>query len=551
MLKHISISNYILIEKLELDFGEGFSVITGETGAGKSILVGALSLILGKRADTDVLRDKGQKCIIEGIFNIDGLGLKAYFEENDLDFEADTVLRREINKHGRSRAFINDSPVNLPLLKVLGERLVDIHSHHQTLLLNESDFQMGVLDNYAGNIKLLEEYQHALKEYKRLKSTLEELLHKELGMRDEEEYLRFQYNEIKAASLQDEELEKLEQEIEILSNAEEIKASLYKANGIVSLGENSVLDRLRDALGSLGRIAGYHADIESFRKRLESVLIELKDMSEGLERLESTVQYNPQQLESLTERLDSINALLQKHRVKDVGELLLVQQELEKKLEGISSLDEDIAKLKEQVHAAEQETEKLALALNSTRKDAIPSVEKEITSSLSQLGMNEGVLKIELDLLESFTSSGKNQLTFTFSANKGSKPAAISRIASGGELSRLMLAIKSMITAKSLLPTIILDEIDMGVSGDIAAKVGNMLEGMSLNLQLIAITHLPQIAAKAGSHYKVYKNSTGNRTVSEVKCLTEGERIKEIAGMLSDESISSAAKQAAKELLGI
>jgi len=418
-------------------------------------------------------------------------------------------------------------------------------------LLNESDFQMGVLDNYAGNNKLLEEYQSALKEYKRLKSTLEELLHKELGMRDEEEYIRFQYNEIKAASLQDEELEKLEQEIEILSNAEEIKASLYKANGIVSLGENSVLDRLRDALGSLGRIAGYHADIESFRKRLESVLIELKDMSEGLERLESTVQYNPQQLESLTERLDSINALLQKHRVKDVGELLLVQQELEKKLEGISSLDEDIAKLKEQVHAAEQETEKLALALNSTRKDAIPSVEKEITSSLSQLGMNEGVLKIDLDLLESFTSSGKNQLTFTFSANKGSKPAAISRIASGGELSRLMLAIKSMITAKSLLPTIILDEIDMGVSGDIAAKVGNMLEGMSLNLQLIAITHLPQIAAKAGSHYKVYKNSTGNRTVSEVKCLTEGERIKEIAGMLSDESISSAAKQAAKELLGI
>jgi len=550
MLKHISISNYILIEELELDFSEGFSVITGETGAGKSILVGALSLILGKRADTDVLLDKERKCIIEGIFDMNGLGLEAYFEEQDLDFEQDTVLRREINKHGRSRAFINDSPVNLPLLKTLGERLVDIHSQHQTLLLNESGFQMGVLDNYAGSTGLLDEYRASYLEYKRLRSELEDLLQKEEGMRADEEYLRFQYDEIEAASLRSAEVEDLESEIKLLSNAEEIKAILYSLTRTLSYDDNNVLDRLRAAMTELGRISDYRDDIDSYRERLDSAIIEMKDIAEGLERLEESVQYDPKRLEEMTDRFDRIQSLLQKHKVTDIPALQQVQKEVGEKLDGIRSLDEDIDRLRKQTRITEQETEKLADHLSEKRAKAIPDAEKEITESLAKLGMSEGLLKINQEAMDAFTLSGKDRVAFTFTANRGSSPAAISKIASGGELSRLMLAIKSMITAKSLLPTIILDEIDMGVSGDIAAKVGTMLEEMSANLQLIAITHLPQISARAGTHFKVYKKASGNRTVTEVKCLTDGERIEEIAAMLSDESVSTAAKQTAKELLG-
>jgi len=550
MLKHISISNYILIEELELDFSEGFSVITGETGAGKSILVGALSLILGKRADTDVLLDKERKCIIEGIFDMNGLGLEAYFEENDLDFEQDTVLRREINMHGRSRAFINDSPVNLPLLKTMGERLVDIHSQHQTLLLNESGFQMGVLDNYAGSTGLLEKYRTSYLKFRQLRSDLENLLQKEEGMRADEEYLRFQYDEIEAASLRSAELEDLESEIKLLSNAEEIKAILYSLTRTLSYDDNNVLDRLRAAMTELGRISDYRDDIDSYRERLDSAIIEMKDIAEGLERLEESVQYDPKRLEEMTDRFDRIQSLLQKHKVTDIPALQQVQKEVGEKLDGIRSLDEDIDRLRKQTRITEQETEKLADHLSEKRAKAIPDAEKEITESLAKLGMSEGLLKINQEAMDAFTLSGKDRVAFTFTANRGSSPAAISKIASGGELSRLMLAIKSMITAKSLLPTIILDEIDMGVSGDIAAKVGAMLEGMSLNLQLIVITHLPQISAKAGTHYKVYKKTTGNRTVTEVKCLTDGERIEEIAAMLSDESVSTAAKQTAKELLG-
>lgn len=550
MLKHISISNYILIEELELDFNEGFSVITGETGAGKSILVGALSLILGKRADTDVLLDKQSKCVIEGVFDMSGLGMEDYFEENDLDFEQETVLRREINKHGRSRAFINDSPVNLPLLKALGERLVDIHSQHQTLLLNESGFQMGVLDHFAENANLLKEYRESFMNYKSLSMQLNTLIQKEEGMRADEEYLNFQFEELKAASLQEGELQELESEISLLSNAEDIKASLYSINQNLSLSESNILDRLREILGSLEKVSSFQGEIGTYRDRLESLIIDMKDISEGLESIGNRVQHDPQRLEELTARFDLIHTLLQKHKVTNVEALLKLQKEIELKLEGINTLDADIEKLRNQVEDNEERMLQLASDLHLKRKGAIPDIEAEITSSLAKLGMNEGILRIDLHATDEAGANGKDDVNFMFSANRGSDPAAISKIASGGELSRLMLAIKSMITSKTLLPTVILDEIDMGVSGEIAAKVGSMLEGMSLNLQLIAITHLPQIAAKAGTHYKVYKKTTGNRTVTEVKCLTDGERIEEIAAMLSDESVSSAAKQTAKELLG-
>jgi len=551
MLKHISINNYILIDKLDLDFRAGFSVITGETGAGKSILVGALSLILGKRADTDVLLDKEKKCVIEGTFDVRGLGLQAYFDDNDLDFEEDTVLRREINIHGKSRAFINDSPVNLPVLKLLGERLVDIHSQHQTLMLNESGFQMGVLDNYAGNGKLLEDYRKSLLNYNQLVSRLEELLAKEARMRADEDYLKFQYEEISAASLQPDELSVLESEIKLLSNAEEIKGTLFNITRELTLSDENITDRLRDALGQLGRISEYQSDIAAFEGRLDSLMIELKDIADGLAGIETKVQYDPQRLEEMNSRIDLIYTLLQKHKVNDIQELLEEHRKTGEKLSGIRSLDEDIIKLKNDSTRAEDEASGLAEQLSQKRKKAIPTVENEISETLKKLGMEEGVFRINLEPLDNFSPGGKDIVIFTFSANRGSSPAAVSKIASGGELSRLMLAIKSMITTKSLMPTIILDEIDMGVSGDIAGKVGSVLESISGRLQLIAITHLPQIAAKADVHFKVYKKITDNRTVSEVKCLSDSERIEEIAGMLSDEHVSSAAKQAAKELLGI
>ena len=550
MLKHLSISNYILIEQLEIDFSQGFSVITGETGAGKSIMVGALSLILGRRADTDVLLDKDSKCIIEGVFDIRGLELKSYFDDNDLDFEEETVLRREINRQGKSRAFINDSPVTLPLIRTLGEKLVDIHSQHQTLLLNESGFQMGVLDNFAANTTLLNEYRSSFLNYRQLKSDLENLLQKEEGMRSEEEYLKFQYEELKTAAIRHDEVKELEAELRLLSNSEEIKASLFSVNRDLSTSESNILDRLRQASAMLDKVSSFQDDIASYRDRLESLMIELKDISEGLDSIGNRVQHDPHRLEEITARLDLIHSLLQKHRLQDAEGLIKLQDEIGEKLEGIRSLDEDIDLLRKQVVEAETNTHNLAKDLSDKRKEAIPLIENEITASLSKLGMNEGILKIDRSTLDELTPSGKDDVSFTFSANRGSAPAAISRIASGGELSRLMLAIKSMITAKSLLPTIILDEIDMGVSGDIAAKVGGMLENMSEKLQLVAITHLPQIAAKADTHFNVYKKTAGNRTVSEVKCLTDGERIEEIAAMLSDENVSSAAKQTAKELLG-
>jgi DNA repair protein RecN (Recombination protein N) len=550
MLNHLSIRNYILIEELELELDEGFTVITGETGAGKSILLGALSLILGKRADTDVLLDKNNKCVIEGVFSIEEYGLEGLFEENDLDYEPQTVFRREISKSGKSRAFINDTPVNLPLMKLLGSKLVDIHSQHQTLMLNESGFQMAVLDHVADNESVLKKYLDAFRQYRDHREKYEALQEREADMRAEEDYLRFQFSELDAAALQDGEEAELEEELKMLSHAEDIKKGLYQATQVLRLSEDNIADRLREVITSLSGIREYHPDIEEFSERLHSLDIEMKDISDGLERLGGSIHYDPSRLEEVGNRLDTINSLLQKHKAGDVKALLGLKQEIGERLQRIGSLDEDMDRLKQRTEAARAEAEKYALELRKKRQTAIPRIEKDIVATLKELGMKDGMLHILLKKAGEFGPKGLDEVSFTFSANRGTKAAPISRIASGGELSRLMLAVKSMITSKNLLPTLILDEIDMGVSGDIAGKVARLLESMSANLQLVTITHLPQIAGVASDHLRVFKKSAGDRTVSGVKRLSEGERIDEIAVMLSNEKVSTAARETARVLLG-
>lgn len=551
MLKQLNISNYILIPQLELQLSPGFTVITGETGAGKSILIGALSLILGHRAETDVLLDENKKCIIEGVFSVRDYGLELFFEAHLLDYDNECVLRREISRQGKSRAFINDTPVTLPVLKELGDRLVDIHSQHETLMLNESGFQLAVLDQFAGNEALLKDYEASFGQYQSRLARLRELSQSESVMRAEEDFIRFQYGEIKSAALQKDELQSLDEEHRLLTHAEEIKGNLFQAVQNLNQPDSGLLDRIHALKQLTARVAPYQSEIAGLHGRIESMDIELKDIAGGLERIEERILLDDGRLAEVDNRLNLINGLLQKHRQKDTAALLALCDEFEKKLSGISSLDDDIRQLRKNLDEDRHRLEKLSGGLSRKRQDAIPGLEKGMADVLARLGMEKAVLNIRLDATEEFTPAGCNRVTFLFSANPGSPPAAVSRIASGGELSRLMLAIKSMINSRSLLPTIILDEIDMGVSGEIAGKVGNLLKNMSAGTQLIAITHLPQIAGTAGVHYKVYKTSSGERTVSGVSRLSEEERIGEVAAMLSNEKVTASARETARELLGI
>jgi DNA repair protein RecN (Recombination protein N) len=551
MLKQLSIKNYILIPELELNFNNGFTAITGETGAGKSILIGALSLILGKRADTAVLLVKDKKCIIEGVFSSDSEEVQDFFLQNDLDYDHQLVLRREITASGKSRAFINDTPVKLSLMKELGERLVDIHSQHESLVLGESGFQLALVDNFSGNLPLLQEYSEAFELYAQLNEELDRLVLQEAEIRAEEDYIRFRHEEIIRFELKDTELQDLEEELEILTHAEEIKSRLYNAVQILNLPENGLLDKLNDLITSTGKISSYHKETAELNERMKSCNIEMNDISNSLEKIEANINFDPQKLETVSERLDAINSLLQKHHVKDIASLLAIATELGEKLNMIDSLDDQIKGLEKEVGLAKTSLLKLAESLRERRKLNIGLIEKEITNTLQQLGMDEAVVKINMMAIEAFSPRGMDKVEFQFSANKGVVPDAISRIASGGELSRLMLAMKSLITRKNLLPTIILDEIDMGVSGEIAGRVGNLLTSMANTMQLIAITHLPQIAGKAKEHFKVYKKHADDRTVSGVQRLSEKERVDEIASMLSNENVSQAAKATAKELLGL
>lgn len=549
MLKHLSIQNYALIDKLEVDFSEGLTIITGETGAGKSILLGALGLVAGSRADTQSLQDKSKKCIVEASFNINDYALKDFFWANELDYEITTNIRREITPEGKSRAFINDTPVTLTQLKGLAERLIDIHSQHQTLTLNGSEFQLSVVDAYANHAASLAEYSTSFKLFKTLEKALTDLRARESQAKKDLDYFQFQFNELEDANLKPSEQLDCEQELETLNNAEDIKLNLSKAAAGLNGGEQNLLTSLNEIKGVLASLSKYKPEINELSIRINSSFIELKDIGNELENLEQDIIYDPKRIEILSSKLDTIYRLQQKHQVKSVDELIAIQDELSSKLLEFSSLETEIEKTKKEADAIRKSLLILAKKIAAARKKEIPKIEKEIASLLASLSMPNAKLKIEHFETEIFSANGIDSVNFLFSANKGSDFKELNKVASGGELSRLMLSIKSLIAQLTALPTIIFDEIDTGVSGDIADKAGSIMNLMAKAMQVITITHLPQIASKGQTHLFVYKEDKSNKTFSNIKKLSADERVHEIAKMLSTGTPTAAAISNAKELL--
>lgn len=550
MLSHLSISNYALIDELEIDFREGLTIITGETGAGKSILLGALSLILGKRADTQALLDKSKKCVVEGTFNIKDYGLHDFFSQNELDYENHTVIRREINQNGKSRAFINDTPVNLELLKELGESLIDVHSQHKTLTLQESKFQLSYIDSYIQHDDLLSDYRKDFILFNHLKSGLSELLEKESQSKSDQDYFQFQFDELNNANISDEEeQEKLEKELEMLNHSEEIKTNLSKASSALLSGDHNLTSEIKEISNILSKIAIIYPDVEEISKRIESCNIELKDIANEIESAEQKIIFSTERMIEINERLDLIYHLQQKHRVNTIKELIDVKNDISNKLNSITTLDLQIEKLKKQISETEKKLFDSSSKITNNRKKAIPQIEKGVVEVLKNLAMANAEFKIAHSLFNEYSINGKDKVTFLFNANKGGELKELSKVASGGELSRLMLSIKSLISVEKLLPTIIFDEVDQGVSGDIADKVGNILLKMSSAMQVITITHLPQIAGKGSSHLLVYKESDEKNTYTRITALKEKERISEIAKMLSGNELTKAALENAKALL--
>jgi DNA repair protein RecN (Recombination protein N) len=549
MLLKLYIENYALIQKLGIDLDNGFTVITGETGAGKSILVGALSLILGQRADTSVLLEKTSKCIVEGTFVIRDYGLEDFFMESELDYDPVAILRREINQNGKSRAFINDTPVNLSVLKELGDRLVNIHSQHSVVTLSKADFQLELLDDYAGHQARLTAYRTAFLRLRELLKKLRELEEKEKRLRSESDYHQFLFDELEKAALKEQELEDLENHFSVLSHAEEIKSSLTYSVHQLTASEQNEITQLAGIIHSLKSIVRYHPPIEDLLKRLESILIDFKDIAGELQKMDEQIYVSSGEMEGVRLRLDLIYRLLKKHNVQSVQELIHIQGELGSLLSETESLDDLLRELQHQVRISEDEVLNLAKEISAARSKVIPGFEKEIQILLKDLGMPSARFKINLEQVESYSMDGLDRVTFLFSANKGVPLGEVSRIASGGELSRLMLSIKSRISRKNLLPTIIFDEIDSGVSGDVAGKVGTILKEMAGHMQVIVITHLPQIAGKGTSHFWVYKEDIQDSTRSMIRKLTTDERIEEIARMVSNERVTEAAYLTARELL--
>ncbi len=551
MLSRLTINNYALIDNLDIELDAGLNLITGETGAGKSIILGALSLILGQRAESKYFFNQQKKCVIEGIFRIDGFQLKKYFEENDLDYEAETVLRREISADGKSRAFVNDSPVNLNTLKQLGEKLIDIHSQHATAEINDPGFQLLVVDSITNHPELLEKYRNAFFIHRKSSTQLQQLIEENDKAKSEEDYLQFQFDELEKAVLIDDEQEKLEQELYALNNAGEIKRSLLSTNYALQESESSALNQFKESLQLLSALEKFNPKATELSQRLNSINIELKDIVAEIEDMEQSTQIDEALSQQISERLTLIFSLQKKHRVSSNAELLQIQEDLSDKLSSIQFGDDAIEKLQKQIEKQKTELQNLAAQLSSNRKKAIPEIEKQILKTLANMDMSHAALKIENNIAvkEALDKNGIDHIRFLFSANKGHKLAEMSKVASGGELSRVMLSIKSLISRYTALPTIIFDEIDTGVSGEVANKVGLVMEQLSQFLQVVTITHLPQIASKGQSHFLVYKNDTGKIPSTKIKKLTEEERVLEIAKMLSGSKPGESALQNARELL--
>lgn len=552
MLKTLHIENYALILETDIAFDAGFVGVTGETGAGKSILLGALGLLLGQRADTQVLSDKERKCVVEATFDITGLGLEPIFERNDADYDDTLILRREILPSAKSRSFVNDTPATLQFLKELGPHLVDIHSQYQTLTLTESTFQTRLLDTLADNSPI-EDYQAAFRHYSNLKHQLEQLTTQEAENNKVADYNRFLFDELSAANLQEEEQEALEEEQRLLEHTGTIKEALDTVGGLCDGGgrdDDNAIARLVAARTQLAHVASYHSDIEQLHSRLDSTIIELQDILSECESVNDRLQFSPQRQEQVAERLDLIYRLEKKHGVNDIASLLAIARQLDEQLQAAESLDDRIREVMEQVDKAFSQLHTLAERLTASRQKAAKTLEQQITPILAQLGMGQARIVAEITPAADYGPLGHDSVRLLFNANKGGAMRPVADVASGGELSRLMLAIKSIITRRSLLPTIIFDEIDSGVSGDISVAVGNIMQGMAHTMQVVAITHLPQIAAKARQHLKVAKAVEDQRTVSRIRELSPDERVTEIAVMLSSNPPSTAALQTAQELIG-
>ena len=549
MLKQIHIQNYALIENLTIDFEAGYSVITGETGAGKSILLGALSLILGNRADTGILKNKEKKCVIEAEFDIQRFSLKVFYDKHDIDYDELTIVRREISPNGRSRAFVNDTPVNLSVLKDLSVQLTDIHSQHQNLNLNDKSFQLNVLDAFADLIPKRDDYKKDFLNFLKIKKEYKELIERAEKEKKELEFLQFQFDELENAKLQIDEQAEIEVELKQLNHAEEIVESLTSSFSVLSDDEAGVVNNLRASIASLKQIQSFFEKANALSERLESTKIEIDDIANELEILAEDVEHNPERAEFLKERIDTVYSLQNKHKVQSVKELIAIKDDLQNKLNDITSFDFQISEKEKQLNEIKEIVDSKASKLSKGRIEASLKLEKRIIEILQKLGMPSAKFKVNIETSETFTDTGKDNISFLFSANKHSDVQEISNIASGGEISRLMLSIKSVISDVMALPTIIFDEIDTGVSGDIAEKIGNIMKAMSENMQVISITHLPQVAAKADFHYKVYKIDNDSDTQTNIIKLNEQERIKELATMLSGENITDAAIRNAEELL--
>ncbi|MCD0472022.1 DNA repair protein RecN [Flavobacterium sp. JAS] len=549
MITSLSIKNYALIEKLAIDFSKGFSIITGETGAGKSIILGAIGLVLGKRADLTSLKNKEEKCVIEAHFEISKYNLKEFFESNDLDYEDETIIRREILPSGKSRAFINDSPVNLQELQDLSLFLIDIHSQQQTQELSDESVQFKIIDAIANNAETILAYQKLLKEYKTDKTKLNALLKKQSDSGKEQEYNTFLLNELVVAKLKSGEQEELESDYEKLSNVEIIKESIDKSLVVANEEQFGVFHNLNEIKASLQKIAPFSTEYQSLFERITSVAIEFDDVSRELQNASEKLLNDPAQLELVSQKLQLIYNLQKKHQVNSVDELLQIQANLENKVLELDNIEEEIAVLSKSIDQKTLELDAFSVTIHQNRLNAIPVLSNQLISILETLGMPNVRFNMELLPSETYFSNGKDELQFLFSANKGTDFGLLKKVASGGEMSRIMLAVKAILAQYSKLPTLIFDEIDTGVSGEIAIRMGEIMKEMSSKMQIFAITHLPQIAAKGESHFKVSKSTIGDDTQSELKLLSQEERVIEIAQMLSGAVVSDSALNHAKALL--
>lgn len=549
MITTLSIENFALIEKLSIDFSDGFSIITGETGAGKSILLGALGLVLGKRADLAALKNKDMKCVVEAHFSIGDYGLQSFFEDHDLDYDQQTIIRREILPSGKSRAFVNDSPANLQALQELGEYLIDIHSQHQTRELSEESFQFNIIDAIASNQLLLIDYITTLQVYKKSKSSLSKLVILLNEARKEHDYNTFLLDELLAANLKEGQQEDLEAQYEQLNNVELIRENLDKSLALANDDQLGILQNLREAKMAMQKIASFSTDYNNLYERIDSASIEVDDIFDELSKLTESLALDPQQLDLVNQKLQTLYNLQKKHQVSTVGELLQIQEDLDSRALSASTLESDIEKLEVQISDLEKQLDVVADAISAARSKAIPVMSKQLVEILETLGMPNVRFNIAIHKGADYLTNGKDQIEFLFSANKGSDFGLLKKVASGGEMSRIMLAVKAILARYSKLPTIIFDEIDTGVSGEIANKMGDIMKGMSTTMQVFAITHLPQIAAKGIAHYKVFKAVADGRTYSELQLLSHEQRINEIAQMLSGSVVSDSAINHAKELL--